>query len=189
MVINLHSFLKYSTENGPGIRAVLWVQGCTLACPGCFNPDTHDMAPRTLISVEKLTENIGQISGIEGITISGGEPFLQAAALAELGQLLRRQNLGIIVFSGFTFDQLTRAKNSEWAALLACTDLLIAGPFIQDLTCQLPLRGSSNQTLHFLTERYTSYQEILEIGTNGVEVLIDPSGQIVVTGFPDQDLW
>jgi anaerobic ribonucleoside-triphosphate reductase activating protein len=189
MLINLHSLLQRSTENGPGTRAVLWVQGCTLACPGCFNPDTHAMAPRTLITVADLAENIGQISGIEGITISGGEPFLQADALAELGRLVRRQNRGIVIFSGFTFDQLARAKNPRWDALLACIDLLIAGPFMQERACQLPLRGSSNQTLHFLTDRYASYRKTLETSAHGVEVLIDRSGQIVVTGFPDQDLW
>lgn len=189
MLINLHSFLERSTENGPETRTVLWVQGCTLACPGCFNPDTHDMAPRTLISVEELAETICQISGIEGVTISGGEPFLQAGALAELGRLLRRQHLGIVVFSGFTYAHLTRANNPEWNALLTCTDLLIAGPFIQELTCQLPLRGSSNQTLHVLTGRYRPFRESLEAGVNSVEVLIDPSGQVVITGFPAQYLW
>lgn len=189
MLINLHSFLERSTENGPQTRAVLWVQGCMLACPGCFNPATHNMAPRTLVAVEELAETVSQISGIEGLTISGGEPFLQAGALAELARLLRRQQLGIVVFSGFTYAQLIHANNPGWDALLACTDLLIAGPFIQELACQLPLRGSSNQTLHVLTDRYNSFRESLEAGANSVEVLIDPSGQVVITGFPAQDLW
>jgi anaerobic ribonucleoside-triphosphate reductase activating protein len=184
MVINLHSFLARSTENGPGIRAVIWVQGCTLQCLGCFNPDTHDLGIRTLVSVEELTDRILAIAGIEGITISGGEPFLQAGALAALGSILQRQKLGIIVFSGFTLEQITQRNDPEWNALVAVTDPLVDGPFIQSLTCNLPLRGSSNQQLHYLSERYKPDQESLNTGTSGVEVFIDESGQVVVTGFP-----
>lgn len=188
MYINLHDFLERSTENGPGTRAVIWVQGCTLHCPGCFNPATHDMGIRQLLPVEELAQRIFTISGIEGITISGGEPFLQAAPLTELGMLMQQHNLGVIVFSGFTYKQLTQAHKPEWNALLSVTDLLIAGPFIQDLACELALRGSSNQTLHFLSERYTGFREELEREGNSVEVLIDESGQVIVTGFPGQDI-
>ena len=188
MFINLHNFLERSTENGPGTRAVIWVQGCTLKCPGCFNPDTHDMGNRTLVSVEELAERISGISGIEGITISGGEPFLQAGALAALGRILQQQNLGIIVFTGFTIEQITQRNDPDWDALLALTDLLIAGPFIQSLACNLPLRGSSNQTIHYLSDRYKPFQKSLDTGTSGVEVFIDESGQVIVTGFPDQDI-
>lgn len=186
MVLNLHNFLERSTENGPGTRAVIWVQGCMLKCPGCFNPDTHDMGARTLISVDELAERISGISGIEGLTISGGEPFLQADALAALGKTLQQQNLGIIVFTGFTLEQLKQRNNSDGNALLTATDLLIDGPFIQSLACNLPLRGSSNQTLHYLSDRYKPFQESLNTGTSGVEVFIDESGQVVITGFPDQ---
>lgn len=187
MLLNLHSFLPRSTENGPGARAVIWVQGCTLDCPGCFNPATHDLAPRRLLSVQDLIQRIAEIDGIEGLTISGGEPFLQAGALAELGGWARAQNLGVIVFTGFTFEHLQRQPKPDWTALLAWTDLLIAGPFMQTLATHSGLRGSSNQTLHFLTDRYAHLRESLETGASGVEVLIKPSGEIILTGFPDQD--
>jgi len=188
MFINLHNFLERSIENGPGMRAVIWVQGCTLKCPGCFNPDTQDMGIHTLISVEELAEKILGISGIEGITISGGEPFLQAGALTALGTILQRQNPGIIVFSGFRLEQIKQKNSTEWNALLALTDLLIDGPFIQSLACNLPLRGSSNQTIHYLSDRYKRFQESLNNGTSGVEVFIDESGQVTITGFPDQGI-
>lgn len=187
LTINLHNFLERSTENGPGTRAVIWVQGCTLHCPGCFNPETHSQKIRTLVSVEKLTERILAISEIEGVTISGGEPFLQAAALAELCRVLHTHNLGVVVFSGFTFEQLTRAKNTDWDALLALTDLLIAGPFVQELRCDLALRGSWNQTLHFLSDRYISLKSQLAHDSNSVELLIDASGRITLTGFPGSE--
>lgn len=187
LTINLHDFLDRSTENGPGVRAVIWVQGCTLQCPGCFNPETHSQKIRRLVPVEELAERILAISEIEGVTVSGGEPFLQAAALAELGRALHTHDLGVVVFSGFTFDQLIRAKNRDWDALLALTDLLIAGPFVQALRCNLALRGSRNQTLHFLSDRYSSLKTQIEQDSNGVELLIEASGHITMTGFPDQE--
>lgn len=189
MDINLHDFLERSTENGPGTRAVIWVQGCTLNCPGCFNPETHDMGIRTLVSVDDLADRIFAISGIEGITISGGEPFLQAAPLAELGRLMQQRNLGIVVFSGLTYEQLTQANKPDWNALLAVTDLLIAEPFILELACDLALRGSSNQTLHYFSDRYKALQERLDHDSNSVEVFIDESGQVIMTGFPGQNLF
>ncbi len=188
MDINLYDFLERSTENGPETRAVIWVQGCMLKCPGCFNPDTHDMGIRTWISVDELADRIFAISGIEGITISGGEPFLQAAPLAELGTLIQQKNLGLVVFSGFTFEHITQANKPAWNALLGVADLLIAGPFIQELACDLALRGSRNQTLHYLSERYNAFQEELDHDSNSVEVFIDDSGQVIVTGFPGQNL-
>ncbi len=189
MYINLHDFLERSTENGPGTRAVIWVQGCTLQCPGCFNPTTHDMGIHRLVAVEELAERIFALSDIEGVTISGGEPFLQAEALAELGTLMHRNNLGVIVFSGFRYDHLAQANKADWNALLAVTDLLSAGPFIRNLACTLALRGSSNQKLHFLSGRYTVFRDELEKESNSVEVLIDESGQVIVTGFPVNDIF
>ena len=183
-MLNLHAFLEASTENGPGTRAVLWVQGCTLACPGCFNPDTHDMAVRQLIAEKDLAEHILALPNIEGITISGGEPFLQAVPLAELCRIMRQHNRGVVVFSGFTYTQLIQANRPDWNALLAVTDLLIAGPFIQAEMGDLALRGSRNQTLHFLSKRYADYRSQYDNGTNSVEIIIDQSGQITMTGFP-----
>jgi len=184
MTLNLHAFLDASTENGPGTRAVIWVQGCTLNCPGCFNPDTHDLAIRQHVAVNELVARILDLPKIEGITISGGEPFLQAAALVELCSILRQHERGVIIFSGFTYQQLIEANRPDWNALLAVTDLLIAGPFLQAEMCDLALRGSRNQTLHFLSERYAAYREQLNDETQSVEIMIDEAGQITITGFP-----
>lgn len=185
MEINVHQFIAQSTENGPGLRAVLWVQGCTLHCPGCFNPDTHSLEPRRLMAVKDVAAALRATPGIEGLTISGGEPFLQAAALAVLGRWLRRRDLGLVVFSGYTLTQLHQAKCPDWEALLATIDLLIAGPFLQTLACDLPLRGSSNQTLHYLTDRYAAWQAVYEQGAHTAEIMISPSGEVIMTGFPD----
>lgn len=188
MNINLHDFLARSTENGPGLRAVIWVQGCPLACPGCFNPATHNTDIRQLVSVEELAAKILAIPDIEGITISGGEPFLQAEALAEFGRRMHKADLGVLVFSGFSYEQLSQSDDPAWKALLEACDLLIAGPFVQELAGSMALRGSSNQTLHYLSERYRKLQTQLEQTTNSVEILIDKNGQILVTGFPGAGL-
>ena len=188
MLLNIHAVLERSTENGPGTRAVIWAQGCASNCPGCFNPDTHDLRPRHLISVAELAAKLSAISEIEGITVSGGEPFLQAAPLAELCQKIQAEGRGVIVFTGFEHDYLIQADNAAWKALLSVTDLLIAGPFRQDQPCDLALRGSRNQTLHFLSDRYLAYREQFERASNSVEVFIDEAGQVTLTGFPPKNL-
>ncbi|PID60045.1 hypothetical protein CSB45_00715 [candidate division KSB3 bacterium] len=182
--LNLHDFLARSTENGPDQRAVIWVQGCSLGCLGCFNPATHDSGIRRQISVDELAEHVLAISDIEGVTISGGEPFLQADALAELARRLHRAGLGILVFSGFTYEQLSQSGNPAWEKLLAECDLLVAGPFIRERACLNALRGSSNQTLHYLSGRYCTRKEELEFPGSSVEILIDEHGRVRVTGFP-----
>ncbi len=184
--INLHKFLAHSTENGPGLRTVIWVQGCTLHCPGCFNPDTHDITVRQLISVGSLTQKILKIPDIEGVTISGGEPFLQAAALIELCQCLREVNLGIIVFSGFPYQRLIQSHEADWEQFLEVIDLLIAGPFVKAQACDFALKGSHNQTLHYLSDRYRAYRPLFEQTSNSVEIHIDEAGQILMTGFPSE---
>ncbi len=186
MCINLHDFLAHSTENGPGTRAVIWVQGCTLSCPGCFNPATHDTGVRQLVSVEELVAKILTIPDIEGVTISGGEPFLQAEALVEFARRMQDADLGVLVFSGFSYETLSQSEDPAWKALLAVCDLLVAGQFVQELACSTAMRGSSNQTLHYLSGRYRGRQKHLEQSFNSVEILIDENGQMLVTGFPGE---
>ena len=182
--LNLHAILEHSTENGPGTRAVIWTQGCLFNCPGCFNPETHDLRPRHVVSVAELAAQLLAIADIEGLTVSGGEPFLQAEPLAELCRKIREAGRGVIVFTGYEYHDLIQANNPAWNALLAVTDLLIAGPFRRDLACDLALRGSRNQTLHFLSDRYAACREQFERLSNSVEVLIDETGQVTLTGFP-----
>ena len=134
--------------------------------------------------MEALAQNILAIPDIEGVTISGGEPFLQAAALAELGILLQEARLGVILFSGVPYEKLVQSHNPYWKRLLAVTDLLIAGPFVKEQACDRALRGSSNQTLHYLSERYTPCQTMLERDSNSVEIQIDEAGHVLMTGFP-----
>lgn len=183
MRLNIARTLRRSAANGPGDRFVVWVQGCPLACPGCWNPDTWSFARRRVVEVEELAAEILATPGIEGVTFSGGEPFVQARALARLGRVVRGAGLSVFVFSGYALDELVGRAHRE---LLEVTDVLVAGRYVEARrSLELPWRGSSNQQVHFLTERY-SEQDI--DGTAAVEVHIAADGGVVFTGFPSSDL-
>jgi anaerobic ribonucleoside-triphosphate reductase activating protein len=141
---------------GFGKRAVLWVQGCALACPGCISPHTWDSNSGETIGAEELASLLleleGQVGPLDGLTISGGEPFDQAESLIVLVETLRGLGwLGgqrdLLTYSGYSSRKLRRA----WPALFDLSDAVISEPFRQDLP-RVGLRGSSNQVLHANTE-------------------------------------
>lgn len=178
--IRLHAFEPVSQVNGPGKRAVIWVQGCGLACPGCFNPETHDFSGGSLISMNDLLSMIIQEKeGIEGITVSGGEPVYQRRALTRLFQEVRHQtNLSIVVFSGYTLDEFNCAAGAR--PFLESIDVLIAGRYDQNLRVANGLTGSANKTFHFFTSRYAprDFKQIPQ-----AEVIISPQGEITFSGI------
>ncbi|MFH1030064.1 MAG: anaerobic ribonucleoside-triphosphate reductase activating protein [bacterium] len=180
--INLHNFIPQSRANGPGERAVVWVQGCSRNCPGCFNPKTHSFAEKEIISVEELENRITAIQKIDGVTFSGGEPFEQASALAELAKRLREKGMTVVCYTGYTFEELRKENRDDWNRLLEQVDLLIDGPFVQSKRNNEPNRGSSNQKIYFLSGRIQP-EEIS--GARRIETFLDSSGQITTTGFPE----
>lgn len=187
--INLAKFMPCSYANGPGARAVIWVQGCPIRCPGCFNPHTHSFEPRKLVTVDELTERILNLSGIEGVTYSGGEPFAQAAALATLSERLRAKGLSIVSYSGYTIEALKASSDLSKRALLEQLDILIDGPFIQAQRASLLWRGSANQRVHFLTDRYSDWAERVAQEGRRIECQIGVEGQLTWTGilFTEED--
>lgn len=137
---------------GPFVRYGLWVQGCCRSCEGCTAADSQPMNGGTPMSSGVIAAEILR-SDTEGVTISGGEPFLQAQALAEMIALVRAEkDIGVIIYTGFTYEELLERPDAM--PLLAQTDLLIDGPYIQALDDEKSLRGSSNQRVIPLTERY-----------------------------------
>jgi len=176
----IHRYLPASLANGPGRRAVVWVQGCTLACPGCFNPDTHSNTQGTIISVDALSEEIlTHADQLEGLTISGGEPLQQATSLARLLQKIRElSSLSILLFTGYTWEQIPNIPAG--AEVLKYCDVVLAGRYKQSLRLASELLGSSNKTCHFLTSRYSpvDLQSVPE-----AEVIIEPSGEILLSGI------
>lgn len=160
---------------------MLWVQGCPLACPGCWNPDTWSFTRRELRGVADLVAEIAATPGLEGVTFTGGEPFAQARVLADLGRAAWNLGLSVFVFTGYDLSELTTPAHR---ALLDVTDVLVAGRYVEaERTEGLIWRGSANQRVHFLTERYgaAEMKEAPEL-----EIVLGPDGGLVVTGFPSR---
>lgn len=136
-----------SLVDGKGVRMAIWNQGCKLKCPGCHNPETHDCRAGQECSLEILKQEIKQNAyRHNGITLTGGDPFLQPEANQKLAQFAHSINLNVWAYCGNTFDILK--NNKETYQLLKECDVLVDGPFIlteRDLT--LPFRGSRNQRI------------------------------------------
>jgi anaerobic ribonucleoside-triphosphate reductase activating protein len=176
----VHAVLSRSRANGPGLRFVVWFQGCSLGCPGCFNPLTHQAAGGRPYEVEELVAAaLAGPPAVEGVTLTGGEPLEQPGAVAELCAALRaRSDLGIIILSGFSRAEIERDPARRNA--VAAADVVVAGRYTAARRLASGLRGSDNKTHWFLTGRYTAAD--LE-ATPDAEVLIGPDGTMVVTGM------
>jgi anaerobic ribonucleoside-triphosphate reductase activating protein len=140
---------------GPGKRLILWVRGCARGCPGCIAPEMQ--TPGVPAPVAEIAAALRPLlSAVDGITLSGGEPFAQPAALAALIDLLRvERDVEVLVFSGFLLEELQAREDA--APLLARADILIDGPFLDTAPNTLQWRGSDNQRVHLLTPRAQCY--------------------------------
>jgi anaerobic ribonucleoside-triphosphate reductase activating protein len=179
-ILHLAAYLPRSRANGPGVRAVAWVQGCPLRCPGCFNPAFWPFTGGQPISIDDLAQQILADGDTEGVSFSGGEPFAQAAALARLAKQLQAAGKGVLIFTGFAMDELRTHSDPSVHHLLERTDLLVAGPYQREQPCHHPLRASANQELIYLTARYRN----LDLGPRRVEYRINAHGVVTTTGFP-----
>ncbi len=179
LTLNLAAFCPSTTALGPGERAALWVQGCPFRCQGCLAPDWLPFQAATLVSPAELAECILS-SPVSGLTISGGEPMLQAEALAELVSIVRSQReLDVICFTGFLYADLLDMPSAQ--KLLSQLDLLIDGPYLPELNDGLGLRGSSNQVFHPLTPRLSDID--FAALPRQVEVFLT-DGQAFLVGVP-----
>ena len=145
-LIRLAGIIFESFVDGPGVRTVIFVQGCPHNCPGCHNPQTHDTEGGYLSDTEDIICKLGCNPLISGITLSGGEPFLQPDACAEIARAARRKGLDIWCYSGWTHEQLL--EKPEAKVLLDEIDTLVDGRYMQELrTLDIPFIGSSNQRI------------------------------------------
>ena len=176
--MKLHSIISASGINGPGARLVVFFQGCTAKCAGCFNPDTHSFEARLLITPTQLFEQHLR-KNTEGVTVSGGEPFLQPRALTLLLRAAKERALSTVVYTGFTIDEIR--EHAAAPNVLDLIDVLVDGPFIESMKEDTLLaRGSSNQSFHFLTERYGLSDFVM----NGrAEIILTAGGDVIQTGF------
>lgn len=152
----LKVYMKSKTSEvlGPYKRYILWVQGCERHCKGCIAKDSWDLNGGTTENINDVVNDILSVSEIEGITISGGEPFLQADALCELiREVKTKRDLGVIVYTGFSYNEI---KDNSLTKLC---DLMIDGEYVDELNDDLSLRGSLNQNIIPITDRYTKVIE------------------------------
>jgi anaerobic ribonucleoside-triphosphate reductase activating protein len=146
MQLRIAGTVEDSIVDGEGIRYTIFVQGCPHHCPGCHNPQTHDMQGGEWADTDTLLEQIASDPLLDGVTFSGGEPFCQAAVLAELGKAIHAKGLNLVTYTGYTFETLLQSNRPDWMALLAETDILIDGRFEQDKkSYECRFRGSTNQ--------------------------------------------
>jgi anaerobic ribonucleoside-triphosphate reductase activating protein len=141
-----------SLVDGPGIRVVIFVQGCDLACPECHNPDSHSRTggrEHTVREVMRMMKKPGPGRRlIKGVTFSGGEPFMQAGDLAQIAFEARRIGWDVTTFTGYTYEELISREDADIHALLGQTDYLIDGPYLHEQRdISLKFRGSANQRL------------------------------------------
>ena len=145
---NLAGFDEDSITNGPGLRFVLFVQGCPHHCPGCHNPETHEFGVGCDYPAEILLRRIRGNPLQTGVTFSGGEPFCQSAACAALGRRLKAYGYDLAAYSGYTFEQLLTLSDPAVRDFLEVLDVLVDGPFLvarRDIL--LHFRGSDNQRI------------------------------------------
>lgn len=184
MKIRVHHILNDTVAEGPGRRFCIWVQGCCHRCPGCFAEDTWDPDGGHCTDTADIIVQIGtQLGNIEGITFLGGEPFMQAEALAEIAAYAKERGLSVFCFTGYTIEELP-ALGDAAERLLSYTDVLADGRYVREKRdFSRPWVGSSNQRFHFLTDRYKE-QEIL--GThNKIELRLKKDGSIMINGMGD----
>ena len=146
--LRLAGIIRESIVDGPGIRFVVFCQGCPHDCLGCHNPESHDFNAGQEITIDKIITEIKKNPLLKGVTFSGGEPMCQAKAFAALARKVKDLGLNLTVFSGYTYEELLAKEDEDINELLSLTDLLIDGRYIdklRDLT--LKFRGSSNQRL------------------------------------------
>lgn len=197
MRVQVHSLLERSEVNGPGTRAVVWVQGCSLHCSSCWNPETHPRKAGTSHEVVDLSRWIvGALRRVrlEGITISGGEPMEQALAILDLVEQVRTAapQLSIGLFSGYSERELNEGhflyftdesaigRHALWSQISSHLDFAVLGRYNRHQPTSNPLITSRNQRLKLLSRRYT----VADFAPQTVEVTIDGSGLTQITGFP-----
>ncbi len=181
--LNIMGYVDESEVNGPGSRAVVWLQGCSRECDRCFNTQSWSFEINQLISVNELIEKILANPRNTGVTFSGGEPFWQASALTQIAIKVKESGLNVMSFTGFTLEQL-QSENAPIASqeLLGQLDILIDGAFVKSLAVNAPksLVSSANQKVHIFNP---DFKDQLDWASDQVEIHILKDGSRIITGF------
>lgn len=185
--LNIANFTEATEAEGPGLRFVIWVQGCLKRCKGCCNVDFLRIEPATLVTSGEIIQLLRQTAEkgrLEGVTFLGGEPMLQAEGLADIAEAARHLGLSVIIFTGYKREEITESRFKGCNRLLNATDLLIDGEFEQhNIETKRNWVGSNNQRFHYLSNFYTSEIETKTLAVTN-EWRISLQGDIVGNGLP-----
>lgn len=154
MKIRLFGVIRESIVDGPGLRYVIFTQGCPHKCKGCHNAESHDPDGGFLSSTTRIWEHMIKNPSLRGVTFSGGEPFCQPEPLAEIGRCAREKGLDVMTYSGYTYQQLLKMAERDKGVhdLLSVTNYLVDGPYIEaERDLSLKFRGSKNQNIYDVT--------------------------------------
>lgn len=146
MEIRIAGTVNDSIVDGPGYRYTVFTQGCPHHCPGCHNPESHDFAGGRVVDTEVILKQVRENPILDGMTLSGGEPFCQAEACLELAKAAHALHLNVWCYTGYTYDALMKETDPARLALLSEVDVLVDGPFIlAERSLELDYCGSRNQ--------------------------------------------
>lgn len=177
-----------SEVEGPGKRFVLWVQGCKKRCDGCCNPHMQEITIKNIYKLDHIQKMILEAKSnfdIEGITLLGGEPMLQAKALYELSKWCHSNSLSVVTFTGYTLEELEQLNYNSTLELFHNSDIVIDGAFDQtQLSEERGFIGSKNQKVYYNTDRY----EDVENKHIGIELSITNTNEITINGWPLMDI-
>lgn len=169
---------------GPGNRIGIWLAGCNRACPGCSNPELWKQKPEYEIPVSRVIELIHSISDkhqVDGFTISGGEPMLQAEELLDLVNSLSDISTDVLVYTGFSIEDLKASIDPRVNSLMKSIAVLIDGEYVEELNNNSRLRGSSNQRIHILMEQFESkYNDYIANSSNQIQNFTTTDGIVSV---------
>jgi anaerobic ribonucleoside-triphosphate reductase activating protein len=193
LFLQIAQVVPRTEAEGPGKRFAVWFQGCPLRCPGCCNPEFLSFTGGQSRPLEEISDWLLRTrdeSGIEGITLLGGEPFAHVESAAAFAKVAQDNGLSVMAFTGYTLEELKANSQAVVAEFLAATDILVDGPYVRELPdTERRWIGSTNQRIHFLTDRYRFDDSWKQ--RNTLEIRMS-NGEISVNGFPATDavgLW
>lgn len=169
---------------GPGRRIVIWTIGCPRRCKDCSNPELWNIDPQKDIDISDLIKIINNQTDVDGITITGGDPFYQRNELLKLVNEIKRKGINdILIYTGYLYEELQQDEVSK--EIINNISALVDGPYIAELNDNIGLRGSSNQRLFVLNKKYTSLYEYFEYEKRHQQNFVN-NGSVISVGIPNK---
>ena len=190
--IRISHYEKSTQVLGPGTRFVIWFQGCNKKCHGCINPEGRKLTGGYEIEVSDLIDILLNTENINGITISGGEPFLQLTGLNELINGVKlRTKLDIMLFSGYKYEEIICWNEViDIKKFFSKVDIFVDGEYVEELNENQMFRGSENQNIYCFTSKYAEFKEqILNSHNRNIEFAIDEESNSFMMGIPPKGFY